>query len=98
VVRLELVQHLAQLVEGVAAQLVIHPPSIPSVGNHARVLQHLEMEREPGLCGIERVSQLADAALTVLELAHDLEPGRIRQGVKQVENPRGSKGDSHIQH
>src|SRR5678816_3037519 len=33
VVRLELVQHLAQLVEGVAAQLVIHPPSIPSVGN-----------------------------------------------------------------
>src|SRR5258705_7534374 len=78
--RLHLFEHLR-------IQLIVDPASILSVANDPRVLEHAEMERKPGLRGVESVCQLANAALSLPEQLDDLEPGLVGKRVKELDRP-----------
>ena len=73
------------LFEGIGNQLVVDPPAILPVTDYSRVLENAKMERQPGLRGIERVSQLADASLPLAEQLDDLESGLIGERVKELD-------------
>ena len=48
-------------------QGVIHPAALAAVGDEPGVLQHLQVERQPRLGGIECISQITDATLAEAE-------------------------------
>ena len=47
------------------------------------------MKGQPGLGGVERVGQVADAALAEAEPLEDGEPGAVREGVEQPDGAIG---------
>src|ERR1700693_3251399 len=77
------------LFEGVRDQLVVNPPAILPVAYDSGVLENTKMERQPGLRGIERVGQLADAPLSFAEQLDDLESGLVGGGVEEVDRGVG---------
>ena len=83
------VRQLAYFGQGVGVQRVVHPAALPTIGDQARVLQHLQVKRQPGLRGIERIGEIADAALAHPEALEDREPGAVGQGVEQPDGPLG---------
>src|SRR5207248_7035857 len=78
---------LGDLVERLATERVVNPPAFPAIGYEPRVLQSLQMEREPRLRRIEYILQLAHAALAVRQQPHDLKPGLVRAC---VQHPRSA--------
>jgi hypothetical protein len=73
------------LFEGIRDQLIMNPPAIFPITDYSRVLENAKMERQPGLRGIERVGQLADAPLSFAEQIDDLESGLVRECVKEFD-------------
>src|SRR5207245_2629265 len=57
--------------ERVGAEGVMHPASLAPVGHQPGVLQRLQVNGEPALRRVEHVLQLAHAAFSVGEQAHD---------------------------
>src|SRR6266581_3115267 len=53
------------LVERLSLEVVVHPPAIAPIRQQAGILQHLEVEREPGLCDTEHLLELAHTAFFV---------------------------------
>ncbi len=49
--------------ESLDVERVVHPSAFAPVDDQAGLLEHPKMEGEPGLRGIERIGELADAAL-----------------------------------
>jgi len=69
--RTKLTNHLFGLLECFTIQLVVRPASLSPIVHDAGILEHLEMERQPRLRRVERVLQLADAALAADEQLDD---------------------------
>src|SRR5437762_2091545 len=82
-------EKLPHLVHGLPVQAVVDPATVPTVCDDPRVLQGLEMKREPGLGRLERAGQLADTPLTMREHLHDLEPSLVGERVKPGANLGG---------
>src|SRR6266566_2677807 len=68
--------------ERVGIEGVIHPASLAPVGHQLGVLQRLQVKREPGLRRVEHGLQLAHAAFSVGEQAHDFEARLIGKRVE----------------
>ena len=70
--------------------------------HEAGVAEHLEVEGEPGLRGVEAVHEIADAALAVAEHVHDPEPRLVGERMEELGDPlavprHGGRHDSeHI--
>src|SRR5215210_3297511 len=90
-------QHVRNLLQSPGVQGVVHPATLPTVGDQVRVLQHLQVEGEARLSGLESIGEIADAALTEAEPLEDGESGTIRQGVEQPGGPIdvGASAGSH---
>jgi hypothetical protein len=73
------------LFEDIRDQLVVNPPAILPIADDSRVLENAKMKRQPGLRGIERIGQLADAPLASAEQLDDLESGLIGERVKELD-------------
>src|SRR5687768_4045750 len=71
--RRQLADELLELSERVGVELVVRPASLTTVGHEPGVLEHLEVEGEPGLAGVERLGEVADAALPFSQHVDDLE-------------------------
>jgi len=76
-------QGRADAVQGLLPELVVHPASVPPVGEQARVLQNPEMKGQSRLGGISRLGEVADAPLPVPEQLHDPKPSRVGECVEE---------------
>jgi hypothetical protein len=79
--RLGQIGHFGQLLD---AEGVVHPPALAAVDDQAGLLQNSKMKGEPGLCGIERIGELAHAAFAPPQAVENGEPGLVRQGMEEA--------------
>src|SRR5437667_1322180 len=77
------------LVQRLALEAVEHPAALTAVADQPRVLEHLDMEGEPGLSDAEHLLQLAHATLFVRQHFDDLDAGFIGECVEPGGDPRG---------
>ena len=87
--RHEPTRQLPRLAQRIGIGGVIAPSPLSPVGDETRVLQNPEMKGEPRLRRVQRVRELADAALPAAEARQNPEPGLVGE---RVEEP-GSTGD-----
>lgn len=85
--RLEPDDGVVDLGEGFGGDAVVHPAALAAILDELGVAQHTQVERQAGLCRIERVLQVADATLAIAQHVEDRQTRGIRQG---VEEPRGA--------
>src|SRR3989442_916147 len=84
-------------VQLLAVERVIDPSPLAPVRDDPRLLEDLEVKREPRLSGVECILQVADAALPVRQQLDDLEPRLIGERVKPTRRARrvGKSRDRH---
>src|SRR5919112_6259850 len=80
----ESAHEVVRLAEGVGSERVVRPATLAAIGDEPRVLEHLEMEGEPRLRGVERLLQVADAALAVAQHLEHRQPRLVGEGVEEV--------------
>ena len=81
--RLEPFQGAFHQGERLGADAVVHPAPVAPVVHEPDVAQHLEVEAQPRLGGVEQIGELADAALAGAQALDDAEPGFVGQGMEQ---------------
>ncbi len=85
--RHEPARQLPRLAQHIGIGGVIAPSSLSPVRDETRVLQNPKMKGEPRLRRVQRVRELADAALPAAEARQNQEPGLVGE---RVEEPGGA--------
>ena len=62
---------LGHFSQGIGVERVVHPATFATVGDQTGLLQHLQVERQPRLGGVERVREVADAPFTQAQALED---------------------------
>src|SRR5688572_21323293 len=83
------VYHFGNLRQGVRVQGVVHPASVPAIGDQPRLFQDLEMEGKTRLGRIQRVGHVAHATLSQPKPPQNRDPGAVRQRVEQLDSAFG---------
>lgn len=72
-------------------QRVMDPPPFLAIDHEPRILEHLQVKRQPGLRRVERVLELTHATLTALKHLHDGDARFIGQRVKELGGSTGAR-------
>ena len=86
--RLEPCEQLPNLEECAPLEGVVRPAAVAPVGDEAGILEDLQVIGEARLAGLERVSQIADAFLTIEESRDDLDARLVGKGVTELRDAR----------
>lgn len=82
----EVADELDQFIQSRPVQGIVNPPPVGTVGYQSRILEHLEVEREPRLTCLEGGGEIADTLLPGPQLREDLKARLVRQGMEQPSN------------
>src|ERR1019366_4713298 len=89
---LERAYERSYFVQRVSVERVVDPAPIAAVRHEPGVLERLQMERQPRLCRVEVVGELADAAFAAEEALDDLQPRLVGEGMEPAGGLRGVEG------
>ena len=76
---LEIGHELSQLLQRTAVERVVDPSAIPAVRDQASFLEDLQVEREAGLRGIQRIGEITDTLLAPSEEGDEAKSSLVAQ-------------------